>query len=173
MFLIQFGLQSVSVCINIKRILFRLPIFLFHPSDFQFCTSIKNVVGSLDVWFSDYFQICWDLQKSCLWLTSIAPVVTDFPRVVSIFALRSCYWILMGRLILLRDRELVFSNNFMGWVGVFSGTWKYLFWCLFSVFRLYTAPRLCSYFYSGLCPSCAETWLLIYLLLKKNSFRHT
>jgi hypothetical protein len=135
--------------------------------------SLPRVVGSLDVWFSDYFQICWDLQKSCLWLTSIAPVVTDFPRVVSIFALRSCYWILMGRLILLRDRELVFSNNFMGWVGVFSGTWKYLFWCLFSVFRLYTAPRLCSYFYSGLCPSCAETWLLIYLLLKKNSFRHT
>ncbi|MCI56729.1 hypothetical protein A2U01_0077980, partial [Trifolium medium] len=30
-------------------------------------------------------------------------------------------WILMGRSLLIRDRELVSSANFMGWVGVFSG----------------------------------------------------
>jgi hypothetical protein len=58
-------------------------------------------------------------------------VVTDFSRVMSIFASWSCYWILMGRLILLRDRELVFSDNLLGWVGVVFGNWRICFGVVF------------------------------------------
>jgi hypothetical protein len=53
------------------------------------------------------------------------------------------YWILMGRSLLLRGRKLVFSYNFLGGVGVFSGSGSV---CLFSVFRLHTTHMLCSYF---------------------------
>jgi hypothetical protein len=90
-------------------------------------------------WFSGYFdflitfksvEICRNL---CIWLTSIAPVVTDFPRVMSIFASWSCYWILMGRLILLRDRKLGFSDNFLGWVDVFLGFGEFVLVFIFGV----------------------------------------
>jgi hypothetical protein len=86
----------------------------------------------------------------------------------------------MGRALLIRVRELVSScGNFLGWIGDCFGSLESV-GCLSDldlddesclgdvclgvfflwVFRLYTAPRLCSSL-TGLCSSCAETWLLI------------
>jgi hypothetical protein len=107
---------------------------------------------SLDTWFSDRCQICWDLQDSpfeslmvsksveicrslCVWLNSIAlfwlfggglQAETHMPR-LSFFRWSSTFdqwvifWILMGRLILIRDRELDSNGISLGWIVVFFG----------------------------------------------------
>jgi hypothetical protein len=57
-------------------------------------STLSCVVGSLDIWISDIFksvEICRILR---LWLTSIAPVVTDFLRVVFFFG--SCSSLVLG-----------------------------------------------------------------------------
>jgi hypothetical protein len=151
----------------------------------------------------------------CIWLTSPVSVLTVFSRVAfgvwlslagvkavcelrliclcfhstiapSTFALRSCFWILMGRSLLLWDRELVSNDYFMGRVDVFSGFWKlrgvflimglgytsirwYSFW-FFGDPLIYDTFVCCSS-YIGLCSSCTEIWLLIilYFPFKKNT----
>jgi hypothetical protein len=132
---------------------------------------LSRVIGSLDIWFSDCFQICWDLHKFFVSGWSLM-------RRWRLIFLESCrslphaavYWILMGRPLLLRDRKLVSNDNSLGRVVVFSGgsNWKYLFRCLFSVFCLCTAPLICCYFFTDFCRSYAKTYLIIYLPLKKN-----
>jgi hypothetical protein len=68
----------------------------------------------------------------------------------------------MGRLILLRDRELVFSDNL--WAGLVSslGFGEFVLVFIFDIPHIYDTyiVLLCSYFYSDLCPSCSRDLLI-------------
>jgi hypothetical protein len=45
---------------------------------------------------------------------------TSFHRIYTLLAHEGVFWILMGRPLLIRDRELASREIFLGWVGVFS-----------------------------------------------------
>jgi hypothetical protein len=103
------------------------------------------------------------------------------------FAWRSWFWILMGRTLLIRVRELASScGNFLGWVGDCSSSLKYV-GCLSDlglgdeswlggvcsgVFSLgdphIYGTYVMLFFFTGLCSSCTETWLIIYFAISKN-----
>jgi hypothetical protein len=93
----------------------------------------------------------------------------------------------MGRALLIRVRELASScDNFLGWVGDCSSSLESKR-CLsdlglgddsclgdvcLGVFSL-GVPHIYGayvlyFFFTGLCSSCAETWLLIYFAIQKK-----
>jgi hypothetical protein len=93
------------------------------------CSNLLRFAGFFQV--ADDFQICWDLQDSCIWLKSTASVSNVSPLSTGVHQLLTqwaAFWILMDRALLIRVRELVSSGISMSWVGVLSGG----HWC-FSI----------------------------------------
>ncbi|PNY01609.1 hypothetical protein L195_g024910 [Trifolium pratense] len=93
-------------------------------------------------------EVCRIRFESLLVSKSVGICRFPFYRCPSSLALRAAFWILMGRSLLIRDRELTSSSIFLGWMMSSLVVWK-----LQSVLP---RMRLESSF-TGICSSCANT----------------